>query len=103
MPTRYQIIDRILRESNTPNLLDVLADQLTPTDLQSLLPACAPAIDSCVRNPTATPFLLLTSVSSPSAPPAVTRAASNLNWRPCMNSLPPTCACSALPSPSATE
>ncbi len=37
MPTRDQIIDRILRETSTPNLLDILSDGLTPTDLQSLL------------------------------------------------------------------
>ena len=29
--------DRILRETSTPNLLDILSDGLTPTDLQSLL------------------------------------------------------------------
>src|SRR5829696_6520375 len=37
MPTHDQLINRILRETNTPHLLDILADQLTPTDLQSLL------------------------------------------------------------------
>ncbi len=34
---RDQLINRILRTTNTPNLLAVLAEQLTPTDLQSLL------------------------------------------------------------------
>ena len=32
-----QLINRILRATDTPNLLAVLAEQLTPTDLQSLL------------------------------------------------------------------
>src|SRR5262245_26370690 len=31
------IVDRIVRESGVANLLDILADQLTPSDLQSLL------------------------------------------------------------------
>ena len=31
------IIERILRQTETPRLLDVLADRLAPTDLQSLL------------------------------------------------------------------
>jgi len=31
------IVERILRESGIPNLLDILVDQVTPTDLQSLL------------------------------------------------------------------
>ena len=35
--TREQLINRILRTANTPNLLAALAEQLTPTDLQSLL------------------------------------------------------------------
>ena len=34
---RDQLINRILRATNTPGLLDVLAEELTPTDLQSLL------------------------------------------------------------------
>jgi hypothetical protein len=37
MSTNNQLIHRILREANAPDLLDVLADRLTPTDLQSLL------------------------------------------------------------------
>lgn len=35
--TRDQLISRILRATNTPDLLAALAGQLTPTDLQSLL------------------------------------------------------------------
>jgi hypothetical protein len=37
MPGEDKLINRILRETNAPNLVDILADQLTPTDLQSLL------------------------------------------------------------------
>jgi hypothetical protein len=32
-----EILDRILRQTRTPNLLDILAETLNPTDLQSLL------------------------------------------------------------------
>jgi hypothetical protein len=35
MPNEY--VDRILRESGLDNLLEVLAERLAPTDLQSLL------------------------------------------------------------------
>lgn len=33
----HKIVERILRETNHPDLLDVLVNQLSPTDLQSLL------------------------------------------------------------------
>lgn len=37
MPTENQLLQRILREAGAPDLIEVLADRLTPTDLQSLL------------------------------------------------------------------